>query len=372
MSIDFLAQAIAATAPKYLKGAVDQTLRRHFLLSFLIKSGRVMRNASGTTLNWTVTYKQPPVRTSSGQKPTFSNLDNKLSASIGWAQIESTAALDRNTQLINKANDTQIVNLAQSMVDDTTAACVDKMNRLLYVDNSDGSTDFEGLGTIFSGASVGADTDRVAIPGSGATYAGISMELGNYGGNWDANLPTAFNTALSPTSDWPEGDGDTEYDFWSPKALNYDGAWRGSGDEWKTNCEEVMRRAPVIVNALGGEGAAPSLHVLNKGMYSDFQTSVSDKERLHPDDYAAKLGFPSLDMRYAGALLTYDQACPSGVGYAVNPERLSLHTVHEDLFYIDGPSWDMKEQAHLLLIGFLGQLQLDPKYIVQYGSYEAA
>jgi hypothetical protein len=68
------------------------------------------------------------------------------------------------------------------------------------------------------GNSGAATNGYVATPSD--TYAGLSTTLGNYGGTW-STPPRNTN--------WPDGKGDPEYDFWSPLLVDYtDTAWKAA------------------------------------------------------------------------------------------------------------------------------------------------
>lgn len=368
MSVEFTLQAIRATTEKYLKNYVDHTLRHRFLLSYLQKAGRIVTGESGTALNWRIKVRRPQVSTTSGGRLSWSNTDVYEPMNVGYAQMHSTNKLDRNTLLINKGEE-QIINLVDEMAKDCSAAIGDALCAGVYVDGSSDSNQLTGLQT-FIRPDVGANTDRIAPPASGSEYAGKSMVLGALGGRWSALLPAdeRFTTLPATATDWPEGSGDPEYDFLAFKGFNYTGAWSSGTNNWTVNCEKLLRRGQVAISALGGSGAAPSVHVMSRGMYNDFQDSVQDRERLSLSDYATKLGFPDT-MQYSGVLLNWDYDCPPAVAYSLNPAEMALRVVTDQLFYTDGPEWNMIEQAHLFMIGFMGNFTWSPKNIAVYGSY---
>jgi len=365
MSIEFTIQAITNTVPTYLNQAIDLTLRKRFVLSYLKKAGRILTNTAGPSITWNVTYKQPDVRSTNGNRASFSMANTKKQLSLGFAQLESTNAIDRNTLMVNSSPN-QIVNLAEEMTRECVAAITDTISDQIYYDNTNDPASLAGFKTLLNG-DAGAATDLCAVPAAGSTYGGLSMVLGAFGGNWSAELPTPLCSSL--TNDWPEGSGSAQYDFMAPKFFNYNGDWTGGGvNNWRSTCEMIMRRAAVSINALGGEGAAPSIHLLPTGMYTTFQDSCQDRERLQPSDYAKSMGFPDM-MTYAGALLAYDYSCPAATGYAFNPAEMALCSMAKDLLYTDGPTWSIVEQAYLFLVGFTGNIRFNPKYIATYGAF---
>ena len=367
MAYSATAQAIKSTAPKYLPGYVDHTIRQRFLLAYLQKAGRFMFNVGGRDCTWNVKIRQPEIRSVNGQRSQFINSDVHEQLTITHAHLEGTDAIDRNTMMVNKG-DQAIVNLTQEKLDDLVTSLADTMCAQVYVDNTSDTNQLTGLQTLMN-PDVGANTDRVAVPAAGSTYGGKSMVLGAEGGSWTSTLAAArMNTAQ--LTDWPQGTGDPQFDFLSPKMFNYTGSWSSGTNTWEVNCEKIMSRARVAIKALSGEGTAPALHMLSTELYNQLQDNLRIRERLKPSDYASKLGFEDT-LSYEGAIVTYDYECPPNKGYAINPMEMSLYSVHDQLMYVDGPDWDIKEQAYLFLVGFFGNLRFNPKCFAEYGSYTA-
>lgn len=366
MSEHFTAQAIKNTAPKYLPGAVNQTIRHRFLLSYLQKAGRFVFNEGGTNCTWNVTIRQPETRSTRGQRAQFIASDTKEQLTISHAQLEGTDLLDRNTMMVNK-EPLAIVKLTETKLDELVTSLADTMCSQIYVDNTSDSSQLTGLQSIMR-PDVGAATDRMAVPAAGAAYGGKSMVLGDQGGAWSSNLGVNRpNTVIS--TDWPDGNGSSQYDYLAPKMFNYTGDWTsGTTDTWALNCEKLMRRAKVAIRTLGGAGAAPMLMVFAPELYNELLDNIQNRERLFVSDYNKELGFPEA-LTFEGATLAYDYDCPSGKGYAINPQEMALYSVHDQLMYTDGPTWDMREQAYLFLVGFLGNLRWNPKHFAEFGSY---
>lgn len=364
---DYTAEGIRNSAPKFLKGQIDNTIRGWFLATFLKEAKRIKFKDNSHTINWNVKCRRPAVYTSRGQRPQFVQSDNNVQLSINRARFESVDKIDRDTMAINQG-ETQIVNLAETKVKDLVSSMFETLATAIYGDASADSTLLAGLDTIFQGT-VTDDNDKVAVPSSGSVYGGRSMVLGANGGTWSYNLGASgrYNTGIS--ADWPEGSGDPQYDYLAPKMLNYTGAWSAT-KTWAAQCEMLLRRALVFMNALGGEGSAPGLHMLALALYTQFQDALVGRERLYISDYAKNLGFPGT-LEFEGAMVRHDFACPAGVGYSLNVNQMELSSVYEDLFFLDGPTWSIEEQAYLMLSGFHGNIRYNPKYFVKHASYTA-
>lgn len=367
--IEFTMQAIQATAPKYLKGAINLTLRKRFFLSYLMKAGRVTYKETSHQVTWRVKYRKPITRTANSNPDAFTSIDTYKTLTLGQAHLKSTNTLDHLTLLTN-SGEQQIINLSEDLINDSVESLTESICDQLYLDNGSDEAALQGMGVVFK-PRVGAATDRCAIPAVGATYAGLSMELGQFGGRWSRLETTPYNTVAvggSPV-DWPYGTGDSQFDFMSPKMFNYTGDWSGGGSNtFRSNGELLMRRSVSAVDALGGEGAAPAIYLMNRDHYDTFQDSVQDRERLHPSDYAKSMGFPTM-MEYAGAIMAFDYSCPTGKTFCINPQEISLCSAYEQLFYTDGPEYDLKAQAYLFRAGFVGQTRFNPKYMAEIGTY---
>ena len=366
---DYQAQAIKNTAPTYLKGAIDNTVREWYLFKFIENAGKVKKKFGGYDTNWLIKAKRPGIYTTRGERPQFVESDLNESLTISRARMEGVDKISRDTLSVNRG-ESQIYDLSEKKVDELVESMVEAMGHAVYQDASADDSLVAGMDTVFQGT-VTADTDKVAVPSSGSTYGGKSMVLGALGGNWTANLAAAerFNSGL--TNDWPEGSGDPQYDYLASKMFNYTGNWTpGVTNTWGVNAEKIMRRSAVSINALGGTGSAPAVHVLARGMYMDWQDNLTHRERLSIDDYSKSLGFSGV-MNFEGAAVAWDYACPADSGYGINPKYIELSSNYDDLFFIDGPTWDITEQAYLMLVGFHGNFRWNPKYMAKYASFTA-
>ena len=327
-----------------------------------------MFNVGGRDCTWNVKIRQPDIRSTNGQRPQFVNSDVYEQLTITHAQLEGTDTIDRNTMLVTKG-ETMIVDLTQEKLDNLVESMADKMCSQIYIDNTTDTNQYTGLQTFIKG-SVGAGTDKMAVPAAGTTYGGKSMVLGAEGGSWSADLPAAsrFNSLATHQIDWPLGKGSSEFDYLASKMFNYAGDWSTGTNNWEVNCEKLIRRARSSINSLGGKGRAPTLHVFAQELYNQLQDSVQNRERLKPSDYAAKMGFPET-LSYEGALVEYDFDCPPDKGYAINPNEVSLYSVTDQLMYVDGPTWDTREQAYLFLVGTMGNFRFNPKCFASYEDF---
>ena len=354
---------IKATAPKYFAEATDHTIRRRLLLKMIQQGGNLMFNVRTPKLVWDIEVREPKVRVlSGGQRSVFNQTDAYEQLEIDHAELEATDTLDRRTQMINDNSPQQIIDLAGTKMDKLVRTMTRKINSQFYVDNSSGTNVgmMTGIRSIIKPASI-TPGDLVAIPASGSEYGGKSLELASLGGRWSTKMTTSPNTAAA--TDWPFGQGSSEYDYNTPKMFNTTATFNGDAG-WSNNCLKVMRRMASTITSTGGEGVAPIAHLLGIDLYNEFKDKLEERERLYVSDYAKSLGFPDV-MSYEGAVVTQDFDCPASEGYALNPNEIGLYSVHDQLFFTDG-GWETPEQSTLFLVGFLGNWVWTPKYVGAY------
>lgn len=365
--------AVKSTAPLYLKEATDQTIRGRLVMKMLQQSGNIIFNVKTPNMIWQVEVREPKVRAmSAGQKSTFNMADVYEQLEISHAEIEATDALDRRTQMTNANSPQQIIDLATAKMEN----CIKKLGRTInsqfYTDASGSqAAEMTGIRSFIKSYNRNA-SDRFQAPDAAVTYGGKSIGVGQFGGTWSALLgavPARPNTFLA--NDWPEGQGSSEYDWNSPKIIQYDGDWTPAvTDSWVLNATKLVRRASTTLKNLGGDGVEPIVNLFAKDMYDAFFDNLETRERLYVSDYAKELGFPDL-LNYQGSIITTDFDCPAGRGFAINPNEMALYSVHDSLFFTEGPVWTTPEQRTLFLCGFLGNWRWNVKHVCAYVPYTA-
>lgn len=359
--------AVKTTAPQLMKEATDMTLRRRLILKMLQESGNIIFNWRSPSMEWKVKVRTPKARAmTSGQRSIFKMHDAYESLTISHASMEVTDKLDRQTQMINQNSPNQIIDLASSKMEDLVLEMSRILGEQFYVDNSGTASDqLTGIQSFMKPSGSVAANDLVAIPDSAVSYGGKSIGLGAFGGFWTNQLSGPPSSILA--KDWPEGSGSPEFDWNSPKMLKYTGNWNGtgSGNTWAGNCTKLLRRGSSYIAHTGGQGVTPIVNVLSLRLYNEFQDNLETRERLYVSDYAKELGFPDI-LNYQGALVTTDFNCPADRGYGINPAEMALYSVHDQLFFTDGPVWSTPEQSTLFLVGMLANFRWNVKHFIEY------
>ncbi len=360
--------AVKNTAPKYLKGAADQTIRKRFWLSYLRQQGRIKLGDGGVSCTWNVKARQPEIRQNgdAGQQ-TFSEHDAYEQLTVDVRGYVGTDRLTLKKKMMNK-DPLAIVDLYGTKMDDLVKSLRDNFGGELYVDgNASGNSNrLLGIESFMGDDGNTVAGDIVANPSD--TYAGKSTALGNLGGTWTSALSTSPNATLA--TDWPYGTGSSEYDYIAPKLINYSSTgWPSAATTWRDNCSVVMRRARTWCKTLGGDDMAPMCHLLSSELYDEFEDYQETKFRnTIPHKSASDLGFPDV-LSFNGAMVKQEYDCPAGTGYGVNVGEMLLFSIHDDFFYTEGPEWDTTSLSDLFLVGFFGNLRFNPKHFAKYAAY---
>jgi len=362
--------AVKNTAAKYLKGAADQTIRGYFWLSYLQSQGRiVIGDTGGVSQTWNVMARQPDVRQSGDDAQiVFAEHDAYEQLTVDIRGYHVTDRLTEKKRLMN-ASPLQIIDLYGTKMENLVKAITDQFGQELYVDGYASGNENRLCGIeSFCGSSTTVAADLVAKPSD--TYAGKSTALGTLGGSWSTNLSTKPNASVA--TDWPEGQGASEYDYLAPKLVNYSSSnWGTGGTTWADNATKVMRRSRLWCHHTSGMENAPMLHLLSPNLYGDFLDSFESKNRaVLPHPTGIDLGFPDA-VNFEGAIVKQDYGCPAGVGYGINANEMLLFNIHDDgsFFRANGPEEDFKTNSYLFFVYFYGNMRFNPKAFAKYAAY---
>lgn len=362
--------AILNTAPKWLKGLSDQTIRNRFWLTYLQNEGRILFSQGGVACNWLVKARQPQsINIASGTGVVYTQLDAHESLTVPVAGIATTQALELKIKMMNK-DPLAIVDLAEEAIKSATVSTGNRLSAELYIRNTGNENQLVGLDTPFVLDGSVVTSDMIGLPSTTAAYGGKLVRPGSYGGTWSSALAASARPSSLLTTDWPLGSGSSDYDFIAPKALNFQSSrWGTGGTTWLDNCEHLVRRAKNWIGNLGGLSRVPTLHLLSQRLFDEFQDRQTVATRLSISDYGKSLGFGDMVLNYGGAMICPDFDCPSDTGYAINANEISLFSLHDDLFWIEGPNFNNTSLADEILVGFYGNLRFNPKYVAKYVGF---
>lgn len=355
------------TAPKYLQGAADMTIRGRFLLAMLKKYGRIKFNGNSYQKTWDLEFAQQVIQAygDAGQL-TFSRNDLYRQLTVDWRGYKATDLMTEKERLMN-SGDVAIVKRYDQIMPTLTKSLTNKFAGELFVDgNATGNSNrLHGLES-FCGVGTCASTDRVAQPSD--TYAGRSTALGAEGGTWSALMTTKPNSTIA--KDWPDGSGDSEYDYMSPKLINYSASTWGTGStSWEDNCSRVLRQATIWLTRVGGKDGRPTMHLLASDLFYPYLNSREPQLRIMvPFKEAEDLGFTDV-VNQEGVAIQQDFDVPAQTGYCINVNQMELESLDSVLFSSRGPEYSIKDDAYLFMVGFFGNCTYSCKHFGKIAAY---
>lgn len=364
---------INSTKPKYMKGASDLTIRSRLILSMLRKKGRIEYNSSGDKCYWQVEFSQPPVEAyGDGGVVDFSNHDAFRQLSHDWRGYVGTDTLSKKQNAMN-SGDEALINLFQTKSNRLAKSMKDNYSGELFKDGeaTGRENSIHGLET-FMGDGTTVAGDIIAQPSDTYGLGALSTALGNQGGSWSADLSTSPNAAIA--TDWPNGQGDVEYDFLSPKLPNWSSnAWGTGSQLWEDNCWRVISQTITWLTTTGGPDGMPDICLLASHLFQGYKNSNEAIRRINiPHQMANDLGFAGNTLNQDGCAITADFDCPVNTGYMANLDTVVLKSLFPELFWMEGPDKDPRTGwSWLWGIGHYGNVAYQPKHTAKIKNFAA-
>lgn len=359
---------INTTAPRFLKGAIDSTIRERLILSLLRKRGRITTGHSGRDLTWDVEFKQPIVNAyGDGGVIDFSRHDLYRQLTLDVRGYVVTDMMTAKEKAMN-AGDYAIIKRYDRIMPNLMKAIKDKFGSEVYLDGYAAGNENRLCGfNSFTGTGTTASTDRIAKPDD--TYGGKDTDVGAQGGTWSATLSTKPNANIA--TDWPDGSGSAEYDYLSPKLINWSAstAWGTGSATWIDNCERVIRQAKIWSVVTSGMGGAIELLILSPDLFYGYANKQSTfKQIMVPHKEAEDLGFGDA-LNQEGLAIHYEFGITPSEGYGFNFSQMELMSWNSELFTSVGPEYAIQQDAWLFKVGFFGNMKFNPKAFVKLNDY---
>lgn len=335
------------TINKYIREVTKAILRKRVLLAMLQSRGRLTFGNTGKLLDWKVKHKRTTmVPFDDGDAIVFSRQNKHKTAQLPMRAYVVSQSMTKADKLMNSGKEA-IVKKYSEMVKELLDDIRDQFcEQLVQVDgNAAGSTNrIHGLESLFSAANNGSSL----VGTNNDSYAGISTTRGQFGGSW--------------TGTWPDGYGDTQYDFWSPLVVNYNSTltgangWSASDKTWGNTCIEALRYA--IINTQRNSDDL-DLFLLEKNMYRQALDRMDDNERLvvnrNQDPGMTKLGFKGINVD--GVDIYWEVGLGSGVGYGLCLDELELASWQPQLF-VSLSDFNLEKVSDQVAIDFYGNLRV--------------
>lgn len=384
---------IQTTAPKYIKGASDCTIRERLLLAMMENRGLITYNNESTDFKWDVQFAEPPVESyGTAGNVDYAARDLYKQASLDVRGYLSTDKMDEKDKLMNRG-EVAIVNRYEKIIPNLLKGIRAKFGPELYCDGyaSGNENRICGIGSWMGGGSAASATANELAPATDImtgpidTYAGLSTALGQ-SGSWSTTnsavtgygrYPISSGTYFT-SSDWPEGTGDAEYDFFSPKLYNEAATrntyWGAAADtSFADNAERVLSKAIQHLRLTAGATGAPTICIMSGNYFSDFKNALRAKQSIWvPHKEAEDLGFPDT-LNFEGVAVNAEFGVPASTAYVLMLNEMELLCMEDQIFGSKGPDWSPKDYAYLFSVSFFGNLKItSPKFSAKIHNYPTA
>lgn len=358
------------TIPKYLREVSDLTIRNRYLLARTQRAGRLLTNQESTDLIWDVQYAEPPVQAYGDSGVVEYDPQNVWKqAGIDWRGYIATDKMTEKQKLMNKGS-SAIVRRYERIIPNLMKSMRNKFGTEMYVDgyatgNENNICGFES----FCGSGTTVVADIVAQPSD--TYAQLSTALG-VTGTWSGDITVPPNAAVD--TDWPDGSGDAEYDYWSPKLLNWSStSWGTSSNTWENNCERVMTRAIQWLSLTAGMETPPNICVMSGPLFSGWKNALLAKRQvIIPHKESEDLGFGDT-LQYEGLAVRSEYGVPANTAYIFPLKEMTILTPASELFYKHGPYFDPDSFSYKFAVACFAQMRFSsPKFVAKLYNYASA
>ena len=375
MSIQNSSDVLVATAIEYLKGVTDQTQRGRLVLAWMKQGGLVTTGAQGITTQKQIQIKQIQGQTyNPGQLHALTQANLYRKATFTNEVLYAADTLDA-IDIAQNGGNVQLIDVYKERMPQVAMAIKNNLGRSLYCDNTVSGNEklFTGVGSICkqdtSVAVVAAD--RIAIPSP--TYAGLSTVpgAGGFGGTWTSGLSVKPNAAFG--YDWPDGQGTSEFDAWTPKLFNeVSTSWGSTGATWQENCLAILTLGAGWIAQTAGEDKLPKIAITSATRVWQMKEKLRLASRyLLPHQASTDMGFPSA-VQYEGLVVDQDFDCPANRTYLFNPSSMmlrlhgappQLETYEAGMFFGVGPVQVPASGAYSFQVWALGNYRYNPKYL---------
>jgi len=356
------ARAIATTIIQHTREEEIAVFRRFKVFAMLEAQGNILMNQSGRGFDWNVRYRNAPVTGNTGDTPrTFQRINMWKRAELPWRGFTATDAIYRRELLENRGQQA-LVNVASQMAQRLQESLEQYLSYQPYVDGNaagnenffHGALSFLGYnGTIEEGATktasqrTAANTgDRFGYPTD--NYAGLSTELGYYGGS-------RINTT---TGNWPDVPVDPEFDFYSPVVVNYNSTGFRGQQNWKENCVVATREGIVQCKRNDTRESQIDMVVLDRKLFIQYLNSLESKERaiITRENGLRSYGFSDV-FEQDGCEIAHEAAVPAGLGFGLSIGNMELRCLENQLFMAEGPYFSEETQSYRYACSTLGNMK---------------
>lgn len=366
---------------KYSKELTDLTIRTRFMLAMLERRSRINLGVDWSfEEKYPVDWKDAPVTSlGHGGGATYAPRDYTKLATQDLRGFLATDMMHIKEQEMLGNSSARFVDRYKRIVPKLTKSMRQTIGLKFYGNgNAAGAQDeFSGMETMMAssteGTHSGSGTNVVAdlIAEADGTYNSLVTDLAT-AGDWSTDLAVSPNANVA--TDWPEGTGDPEYDYWTPKLINWAStSWPSeSANSWADTSAFVLRRTAQWLRQTAGMEGETLVALLSGHMMTEFKDAQEAKLRTlaqHPE--ARDLGFPGV-LEYDGIALKSEYGIPTDTGYVLNLDEVELGITGKMFITTKGPFLDPDSLAYKWFVYTFGNFKFVPKFCAKLYPYASA
>jgi len=354
------ARSIATTIVNHLREEEIASLRKYKVFAALEGSGNIRTNMSGRGFDWEIQYRNHTPSGNNGETPrSFARQNLWKQAELEYRGAQVTDAIYKKEMLENRSANA-LVNVAGKMASRLLTSMEQYLAKEWLTDGSLAGNElrFHGVES-FLGTEAVATVNQTINVATGAkrnanaadpfgypkdTYAGLSTELGAYGGS-------------QKTGVWPNGEADPEYDFYSPVICNVTSSYFG-GTTWLANCSRALREALHQTRRNDTREDQIDMVLLNRRWYIDFLNSLDAKERVVVSRTNGLRSYGFTDVfEFDGVEVSSENSITTDAGYGLALGNMELLCMEGQLLNSEGPFYDEITQQYRYVVSTLGNLK---------------
>lgn len=352
------ARSLQTTMPKLIREVEDAAKKNFQILALLESAGRITTNHGGEGIEWPVKYKHHTAEGATGENTrNFTPTNLWKQAALDWRGYEVTDSIKRREMEKNKT-DAAIIKVVDGFSQRLRESLMHELGPQFYGDgDASGNERFwHGFKTLSktNGQTINVDgsgprTKNAADPCANpdGNYAGLVMDLGNYGGEQETSVP------------WPQGIQSSEYDFWSPIIVNKTSSAFGNGSNPGADLEKAYRYGLTHAE----RNSTQEMQTTNAWIdRSDFISLKNTNDLRQTIEVTAGTSLLSLGFRnvliFDGIEFSYEAAIPSGYGFAMSLSCLEVMSLTASLFEDEGgPEYDLGTQSLNAVVSTLSNIK---------------
>ncbi len=356
-------RVLQTTIAEYMLGAEDNVVRNRKLLALMKAKGRITYGHSGTALNWGIRYKRRDIDGyADGDTLSFGRSDNFKRAEVPWRGYTMTDMVTKKEKLMNRGKPA-LIKYVSELVEHMSDDFSDRFHKQLYIDGNATGNSKKIHGFDSFTAATAQSGNYVALPAD--SYGGLTTGLGDYGGTWNGT--------------WPLGEGDAEYDFYTPVIVDYTNtAWTAATKTWPNTCTEAMRFGVIKAKRNDDKKGMLDVGLFDGELYRQFETLLEGKERVIVQQGGGmptlrNLGFGDT-VWFEGIEVTWEYGVPADAaglaqGYGFNVDEMELCSLQDRLFVSEGPFYDEASLSDRFAIHMFGNMKWNPRYFAKWAKY---